>query len=67
LYELIQSENTIVQFISLLIMITNTFIVWNLSVERIFKNEDENSMLYMFTIGVGIINRVISVGLRLYL
>lgn len=48
-------------------MITNTFIVWNLSVERIFKNQEESSMLYMFTIIVGIINRVVSVGLRLYL
>ncbi len=48
-------------------MITNTFIVWNLTVERIFKQPTENTTLYIFTTVVGIINRLVSATLRLYL
>ena len=48
-------------------MISNTLIVWSVSLERVFRTEDETSQLLLPVFWLGIANRVISVILRLYL
>ena len=67
LNDLIQSENIIIQMTCLFIMISNTLIVWSVSLERVFKTEDETSQLLLPIFWLGIVNRIISAILRLYL
>lgn len=67
LNDLIQSENFIIQIACLFIMISNTLIVWSVSLERVFRTEDEASQLLFPVFWLGIVNRIISAILRLYL
>lgn len=48
-------------------MITNTIIVWNISVERIFLSEGESSTFNKPILALAIANRVMSAALKLYL
>lgn len=56
-----------VRIVCLFIMLTNTFLVWEMTVERVFRAQDEISSFFIPVMGLGVFNRVVAAGLKLYL
>jgi hypothetical protein len=48
-------------------MVTNTLLVWEMTIERIFRAQDELSSLFLPMLGLGMVSRVAAAGLKMYL
>jgi hypothetical protein len=67
LYERIQAESVLVRFACLFLMLTNTFLVWECTVERVFRADGEASSFFVPAMALGVVNRAVAAALKLYL
>jgi hypothetical protein len=66
LSERIQFESLPLRIVCLFIMLSNAFLVWQCSVSRVFSSEEETA-LFMPLMFLGLLNRLVAGGLKLYL
>jgi hypothetical protein len=64
--DFIQDENFIFRFMYWFVMFSNTFVVWAMSVLRIFRSDTSLDDLGYATIVLAFVGRLFSMALKLY-